>query len=331
MRRRRRLGDVGLLVGAQETLDHYVAHTWAPTHAVTLSDSTARTYGLLYDLHVAPYLGAMKLGELTPELIGRWQSERIAAGAGRHSILKTLSLLGSILQRAFESGRIGRNPVRLVRKATRPPRKEVRPLAPVTVEALRAASRPRDATLISVLAYAGLRPQEAIALTWGDVRARTLLIERAASLGELRDTKTRAHRTVRLLGPLIGDLAQWREANERPRSDALMFPTSKGTLWTGEDWRNWRHRAFDRAVQAAGLERVRPYDLRHSFASLLLHEGRSVMYVARQLGHDAQLTLSTYGHVIDELDDATRVTAEDAILAARRERCVTGVSRVAQQ
>ena len=32
----------------------------------------------------------------------------------------------------------------------------------------------------------------------------------------------------------------------------------------------------------------RPYDLRHSFASLLLHEGRSVIYVARQLGHDAR-------------------------------------------
>jgi len=46
-----------------------------------------------------------------------------------------------------------------------------------------------------------------------------------------------------------------------------------------------------------------PYDLRHSFASLPLHEGRSVIYVARQLGHGARLTLGTYGHVIDELDD----------------------------
>jgi len=49
---------------------------------------------------------------------------------------------------------------------------------------------------------------------------------------------------------------------------------------------------FARAVEAAGLAHARPYDLRHSFASLLLHEGRSVIYVARQLGHDARLTLS---------------------------------------
>jgi len=35
-----------------------------------------------------------------------------------------------------------------------------------------------------------------------------------------------------------------------------------------------------------------------------------VIYVARQLGHDARLTLSTYGHVIDELDELPRQDAE---------------------
>jgi hypothetical protein len=33
-----------------------------------------------------------------------------------------------------------------------------------------------------------------------------------------------------------------------------------------------------------------------------------VIYVARQLGHDARLTLSTYGHVIDELEAPPRST-----------------------
>ncbi len=75
------------------------------------------------------------------------------------SVLKSMQLLGSILQRALESERIARNPVRIVRKAPRPPRQEVRPLPPATVEAMRAASWLRDATLISVLAYAGLRPR----------------------------------------------------------------------------------------------------------------------------------------------------------------------------
>ncbi len=69
--------------------------------------------------------------------------------------------------------------------------------------------------------------------------------------------------------------------------------------------------------QGGGVEHGRPYDLRHSFASLLLHEGRSVIYVARQLGHDARLTLTTYGHVMDEFEDMPRLDAQTAIADAR--------------
>ena len=52
-------------------------------------------------------------------------------------------------------------------------------------------------------------------------------------------------------------------------------------------------------------------------------------YVARQHGHDARLTLGTYGHVIDELDDSSQIPAEDATRAARSASCVTGVSQEA--
>jgi hypothetical protein len=40
--------------------------------------------------------------------------------------------------------------------------------------------------------------------------------------------------------------------------------------------------------------------------------------------HFTELTLGTYGHVIDELEDAPRVPAEEAIRAARSISCVTG-------
>ena len=335
LRRRRRLGDLGIVIGSQETLDEYVAQTWVRTHAPTLAPSTAKVYASLYDFHIAPSLGSLKLRELTPEVISRWQAERIAAGAGKTSVLKALTLLGSILQLALESERIGRNPVRLVRKARRPAKGEVRPLAPATVEAMRAASDHRDATLISVMAYAGLRPQEALRLRWRDVGKRTLMINAP---------KTGQRRNVRLLAPLVEDLEAWRKAQGSLGADALLFPNQDGEPWHLDAYKGWARKAargrrqkdsgtragspgpFARAAAVAGVPDATPYTLRHSFCSLLLHEGRSVIYVARQLGHDAKLTLSTYGHVIDELEDAPNVPAEDAIRAARRAACVTGAS-----
>ena len=182
---------------------------------------------------------------------------------------------------------------------------------------MRAVSKPRDATLISVLAYAGLRPGEALALQWRDIRQQTILVERAVSLGEEKDTKTTRHRTVRLLAPLASDLREWNLRSGRPDGQDLLFPSASGTVWSLAAYQSWRRKAFDRAVVCAGLEHARPYDLRHSFASLLLHEGRSVIYVARQLGHDARLTLGTYGHVMDEFEDQPQLDALSAIAVAR--------------
>src|SRR2546428_13876016 len=59
---------------------------------------------------------------------------------------------------------------------------------------------------------------------------------------------------------------------------------------------------------------------RCSFASLLIREGRqSVVDIASQLGHSPTRTLDTYGHVIDELAGAEKVSAEEEIRRARAE------------
>ena len=72
-----------------------------------------------------------------------------------------------------------------------------------------------------------------------------------------------------------------------------------------------------RVRTAAGLASVRPYDLRHSFVSLLLAEGASVVEIAQQVGHSPTMALDTYGDVIEELARAGRRSAEDAIRDAR--------------
>lgn len=322
VKRSKRLGTLAAFEGGKQPLDEF-AQEWAKLHAAHLSRKTRALYLYLLETHILPRLGGYPLRDLTSEVIGHWYADLRAAKVGPVAADKALTLLGGILQRAAEAGRIPTNPARLVRRAPRPRRSEVRPLAPITVERMSAASAERDGMLIAVLAYAGLRPGEALALRWSDVRDRTLLVERAISLGEEKDTKTTAHRTVRLLGPLAADLREWRLRSGRPADDRLIFPSREGRPWSQSAYQSWRRKAFRRALIAAGVEHARPYDLRHGFASLLLHEGRSVIYVARQLGHGAELTLRTYGHTIDELEDAPQQDAEAAIRTAR-ESVVSG-------
>jgi integrase len=90
-----------------------------------------------------------------------------------------------------------------------------------------------------------------------------------------------------------------------------------GRLWTDTAYRNWRRRVFAPAAHAAGMPNVRPYDLRHSFASLLFAEGVNPAEIAEQLGHSLQTLLGTYTHVIEELRGRDRESAETLIREAR--------------
>ena len=247
--------------------------------------------------------------------------EGFGAGVGRATVRKAWTLLGQVLQRAFEGQRIPFNPQRLTRAVPPPPPTAVQPLAPAPVEAIRAHlardkdgrkdlrwMRRRDAALISVLAYAGLRPEEARLLRWGDIRENTLLVHAP---------KTHDTRTVRLLAPLAADLREWRLASGRPDDSAPVFPGSDRKPWTANGYAQWRGRVWRDALAALDIPYRKPYALRHSYASLLAHEGRSLPYIAEQLGHSVAVCAGTYQHVLSELEDQPRIGAEDAIREAR--------------
>jgi hypothetical protein len=70
-----------------------------------------------------------------------------------------------------------------------------------------------------------------------------------------------------------------------PPITKLVFPTRDGRPWRDHDWCIWRRRVFQPVAQAVGLSGARPYDLRHRFVSLLVHEGRPVMEVAARADH----------------------------------------------
>jgi integrase len=120
---------------------------------------------------------------------------------------------------------------------------------------------------------------------------------------------------------LAADLRTWRLACGRPADRELVFPGVDGRTVTREAWKSWTRRTWDAAWKAAGLSEAgrsaRVYDLRHSYVSLLLAEGRTIHYVAAQAGHDPQLTLSTYGHLLAEYAEADRIDAEQEIVKAR--------------
>ncbi len=111
----------------------------------------------------------------------------------------------------------------------------------------------QDALLISLLAYAGLRPQEALALTWNDIRDNTIIVDKAVTHGVLKSTKTNKNHWVALLKPLADDLNSYRKTlKPTPGPSALIFPHPDDPTdrWGDTTYRNWRDRSFAPAATA---------------------------------------------------------------------------------
>ena len=76
----------------------------------------------------------------------------------------------------------------------------------------------------------------------------------------------------------------------------LVFRSRDGTILDPD---NLYHRIFLPVLAKAGIRRIRLHDLRHTFGSLLIQSGASIVYVKEQMGHSSiQVTVDTYGHLI---------------------------------
>jgi integrase len=292
----------------------FVDEWWALYAEPNLEPATLRTYRWVWEHHARPHLGALRLRDVTPLAIARFRADREAAGVGVETIRKTYTLLGSVFSCAVEWQLVDRNPVRAARKPRASTARAAVIAEPEQVEAMRARllARGREPALLVLLGYAGLRPGEALALEWRHLRERTQVIEQAVSDGRVKSLKKRRPRSVRLLEPLQDDL----EARRAPAGPVIA--RSDGGFWRETDWRNWRRRVFRPAAASAGLAGARPYDLRHSFASLLIAEGRlSIVDIAAQLGHNSTVCLDIYGHVMAERRGGEGRSAEALIAAAR--------------
>jgi integrase len=82
------------------------------------------------------------------------------------------------------------------------------------------------------------------------------------------------------------------------------------------DLRNWRNRVFHPAARVADVKAT-PYDLRHTFCSLLAHEGRAMVYIAAMMGHSTIRTQEPCSHIITDAHLRPLVPMTDAIQEAR--------------
>ena len=317
---------VALVNDPDLTLDQYTAR-WLQTAALELEAKTRGSYAQLLKSHVLPMLGSVRLRDLhrrhVKMLLGAKRAERLPrerklveaqhaeptpmkVGYSKNTVRLIKAALSTVLSDALDDGYLETNPAfsagrkrgKRADALTQSERlQKIRPLSWTDRDALlaEAASDRRHYALFATLAKAGLRPGEGFALSPEDIdfKNQTLRVDRAATDdGQVKDTKTHEVRTVDLTPDLTATLKRhltWLRAEALRNGSGepeWLFPRADGTLMN----KDYAAGVFRRILKRAGLPHYRVYDLRHTFASLLLAESAPITYVSAQLGHSSPAT-----------------------------------------
>lgn len=282
------------------------AKQWAATRPHR--QSTAERIGYVIGKHIdGTSLGAKRLSGVRPSEVQAWVSDRakvLAPGTVRLMV----SVLRSVFTAAVQDRLIASSPAARL-SLPRSERKRIVPLTVAQVLALAEATPARCRAMVITQAGLGLRIGELMALRVQDVDflRRTVAIEwQTTPDGKQRvPPKTpRSRRTV----PLPSIVAEALAAHI-----AAFPPTEDGSLFTTLHGLPWRHEYYGSRVFGPTVRRAKlptgttSHDLRHHYASVLLAAGESVVAVAERLGHEnAQLVLTTYGHLLPDSEDRTR-------------------------
>jgi integrase len=159
-------------------------------------------------------------------------------------------------------------------------------------------------------AHTGMRRGEVLGLRWKDVdlsrsrlSVRQAIVSVAHEVG-VSDVKTgSARRTIDLDPRTLAVLRSWRKRQLEERLLVGVGGSYEGLAFARPDGRpihpDFFSQCFDRLEAQTDLPRIRPHDLRHTHATLLLQAGQPPKVVSERLGHSTPgFTLTVYQHVI---------------------------------
>ena len=337
IRRRETLPDGTTLKAAKETLRKYeeqackgiyipesenilfekVADDWLQYKKPNIRASTWSVTDGHVRNHMTDFYG-IQINKITIAKIEKWISDKREAGTHILTLRKILTNLKQIFSYAFRHKYIPVNPMlaleRLKAQGETDTTRKMNILNPEQIKALLDAvsTKQKYHTLFMLAIFSGARQGELLGLRWTDILwdSNQISISRTFNNGRFYDAKTsKSIRKIDLGAEMMLALKKWKVAC--PPND-LVFPNDEGNPISNK---NMMNRHFFPALKKAGIQDIRFHDLRHTYASLKIHQGANIKYIQMQMGHaKATITLDVYAHLLDESNPNSAQELENMVL-----------------
>lgn len=306
------------LPGQVTTAEKYLTE-WLALQKKRLKASSYDGYRKIVNFQLIPKFGEMRLANIKRRDIRDWLD---AKDATNKRLANIQSVLRKALSDAVDDEVIEDNPLaRWTYKKAQPPRSRdiVDPFTPDEQQAIVDKCPSQMANLVRFALWSGLRTSELIALDWADIdfRRGVIIVDKAltqAAKGEVEGTKTAAgRREVKMLGPARAALRAQKKHTYLAGGVVFQHPV-KETRWTGDQE---LRKYWVPLMKRAQVRYRRPYQTRHTYASMMLSAGEHPMWVAQQMGHsDWAMIIRVYGKWMPSADELAGSRAEEKFKSA---------------
>ncbi|MFJ9391304.1 tyrosine-type recombinase/integrase [Nocardioides sp. NPDC101246] len=276
------------------------------------AESTKETFEIVLNSHLYPAVGGWAIDSIRQadiqELVAKWASTAAAT-----TVHLRYGVLAIVLNSAVRERVIARSPCEGTKLPKLDPKSALVPITTDVVKNLSETIYPRYKNLVIVAAATGMRRGEILGLTLDRVSRdfNTIRVDRQLRTTEPTWKPPKTPSSVRTMA--VPDVVLEAIENQKEtygvHPSGLIFTNSSGNpIGKSTLWMAWRTAATKIGTDAT------PHDLRHYFASMHIRSGTSIKALQALLGHKkASETWDTYGHLIGDEDERTRLVLQSAL------------------
>lgn len=303
---------------------------WSKQYLGGVKESTVAAYNATIRTHIKPGIGAIRLDALDTHLVqsfynGLREPTKDREAVSPKTVKNVHGVLHKAMQQAVANGYIRFNPTNSC-ILPRIEKKELQPLDEAETKLFLDSVKGHPLELLyTITLFTGLREGEALGLTWDrvDFMRGTILISKQLQKekkkgGEFRLVSLKNDKPRRITpAPWVMQLFRDRKLQqyEHKEKAGAAWSNPMNLVFTNELGGNLipqtvvRH--FKEIVASIGRPEARFHDLRHSYAVASLRSGDDIKTVQGNLGHaTAAFTLDVYGHVTNQMQEASAVRME---------------------
>ncbi|MEH6652220.1 MAG: DUF3596 domain-containing protein [Motiliproteus sp.] len=296
------------------------AEEWYDENQLRWKSSYQRIIRGTLDSRLIPHFGEKEVGSISKADILKYRAslakvthDTRGRKLSNDRINHVLTPLRMILEDAadrfeFNTPAIGIKPLKVSRN-------DVEPFSLEEVQLILKTVRTDFRDYYVVRFFTGMRTGEVDGLQWQyvDFANRQILIRETVVQGQIDTTKTpESRREVEMSGPVYEALMRQREGSLR--SSKFVFCNREGGP---VEHRNVTQRVWYPLLRYLNLKKRRPYQTRHTAATLWMAAGENPEWIARQMGHTTtQMLFTVYSRYVPNLTRKDG-SAIDLLLAAR--------------